>query len=181
VPRYRLLVILINTVNCFYDRERNCNSRVFRVCTLTVTRLSVPPTQSLSSLHSHSRRCVSCLTINLYSSSSSFIYTSPTHWAAVWSTRITPVPLLLTGVRHHPPGRTDKHLCRCFGAPARRVFPSPVCSASCLRFVRCPPIAPNRARRRVGAAGLRRITRCPHGGCVHGCHAAARRHRRHVC
>ena len=24
-----------------------------------------------------------------------------THWAAVWSTRITPVPLLLTGVRHH--------------------------------------------------------------------------------
>ena len=28
------------------------------------------------------------------------------------------VPLLLTGVRHHPPGRTDKHLCRCFGAPA---------------------------------------------------------------
>ena len=33
------------------------------------------------------------------------------------------VPLLLTGVRLHPPGRTDKHLCRCFGAPARRVFP----------------------------------------------------------
>ena len=34
------------------------------------------------------------------------------------------VPLLLTGVRHHPPGRTDKNLCRCFGAPAcRRVFP----------------------------------------------------------
>ena len=53
-----------------------------------------------------------------------------THWAAVWSTRITPVPLLLTGVRLHPPGRTDKHLCRCFGAPATharrphgRVFP----------------------------------------------------------
>ena len=42
---------------------------------------------------------------------------------AVWSTRITrPVPLLLTGVRHHPPGRTDKNLCRCFGAPARRGF-----------------------------------------------------------
>ena len=37
--------------------------------------------------------------------------------------RITPVPLLLTGVRLHPPGRTDKNLCRCFGAPARRVFP----------------------------------------------------------
>ena len=28
------------------------------------------------------------------------------------------VPLLLTGVRHNPPGRTDKNLCRCFGAPA---------------------------------------------------------------
>ena len=33
------------------------------------------------------------------------------------------VPLLLTGVRLHPPGRTDKNLCRCFGAPACRVFP----------------------------------------------------------
>ena len=33
------------------------------------------------------------------------------------------VPLLLTGVRLHPPGRTDKNLCRCFGAPARRVSP----------------------------------------------------------
>ena len=32
------------------------------------------------------------------------------------------VPLPLTGVRHHPPGRTDKTLCRCFGAPACRVF-----------------------------------------------------------
>ena len=31
--------------------------------------------------------------------------------------------LLLTGVRLHPPGRTDKKLCRCFGAPARRGFP----------------------------------------------------------
>ena len=27
-------------------------------------------------------------------------------------------PLLLTGVLLHPPGRTDKNLCRCFGAPA---------------------------------------------------------------
>ena len=35
----------------------------------------------------------------------------------------TVVPLLLTGVRLHPPGRADKNLCRCFGAPARRVFP----------------------------------------------------------
>ena len=41
------------------------------------------------------------------------------------------VPLLLTGVLLHPPGRTDKNLCRCFGAPATharrphtgRVFP----------------------------------------------------------
>ena len=33
------------------------------------------------------------------------------------------VPLLLTGVRLHPPGRTDENLCRCFGAPACRVFP----------------------------------------------------------
>ena len=32
------------------------------------------------------------------------------------------VPLLWTGVRHHPPGRTDKNLCR-VGAPACRVFP----------------------------------------------------------
>ena len=31
------------------------------------------------------------------------------------------VPLLLTVVRRHPPGRTDKNLCRCFGAPACRV------------------------------------------------------------
>ena len=30
---------------------------------------------------------------------------------------------VLTGVRLHPSGRTDKNLCRCFGAPARRVFP----------------------------------------------------------
>ena len=29
-----------------------------------------------------------------------------------------------TGVRHHPSARaTDKTLCRCFGAPARRVSP----------------------------------------------------------
>ena len=36
------------------------------------------------------------------------------------------VPLLLTGVSTPSPGtqgRTDKNLCRCFGAPARRVFP----------------------------------------------------------
>ena len=34
-------------------------------------------------------------------------------WAAVWSVTAL-VPLLLTGVRHHPPGRTDKNLCRGF-------------------------------------------------------------------
>ena len=33
------------------------------------------------------------------------------------------VPLLLTGVSLHPPWRTDKNLCRCFGAPVRRVLP----------------------------------------------------------
>ena len=37
-------------------------------------------------------------------------------------TDLTPVPLLLTGVRHHPPGRTDKIFGRCFGAPACRGF-----------------------------------------------------------
>ena len=42
------------------------------------------------------------------------------------------VPLLWTGVRlDHPPGRTDKNLCRCFGAPARRVFPDHL--ITCLR------------------------------------------------
>ena len=34
------------------------------------------------------------------------------------------VPLLLTGVSTpSAPGRTDKNLCRCFGAPARRTRP----------------------------------------------------------
>jgi len=28
-----------------------------------------------------------------------------------------------TPLNNHPPGRTDKNLCRCFGAPVRRVFP----------------------------------------------------------
>ena len=44
-------------------------------------------------------------------------------WAAAYGVTVNLVPLLLTGVRHHPPGRTDKTLCRCFGAPACRVFP----------------------------------------------------------
>ena len=50
------------------------------------------------------------------------------------------VPLLLTGVRHHPPGRTDKNLCRCFGAPARRFFPS----------ARCTPADPHGQNQRSG-------------------------------
>ena len=39
---------------------------------------------------------------------------------------------LLTGVRHHPPGRTDQNLCRCFGAPAVacRVFPDHLITTS---------------------------------------------------
>ena len=50
---------------------------------------------------------------------------------------VNQVPLLLTGVRLHPPGRTDKNLCRCFGAPAThvrrphgRVFPDHLISVS---------------------------------------------------
>ena len=31
------------------------------------------------------------------------------------------VPLLLTGVRHHPPGRTDKNLCRSADASVPRL------------------------------------------------------------
>ena len=34
------------------------------------------------------------------------------------SVNLASTPLLWTGVRHHPPGQTDKYLCRCFGAPA---------------------------------------------------------------
>ena len=45
------------------------------------------------------------------------------------------VPLLLTGVRLHPPGRTDKNLCRCFGAPVRRVFPDHLIISKYLRTV----------------------------------------------
>ena len=46
------------------------------------------------------------------------------------------VPLLLTGVRHHPPGRTDKNLCRCFGAPACRVFPDHLTYLSLRRMIK---------------------------------------------
>ena len=54
-------------------------------------------------------------------------------WAAVCGLeRVTALaPLLLTGVRLHPPGRTDKNLCRCFGAPARRVFPDHLITYHC--------------------------------------------------
>ena len=40
----------------------------------------------------------------------------------------------MTGVRLHPPGRTDKNLCRCFGAPARRVFPDHLITYFCRSF-----------------------------------------------
>ena len=58
------------------------------------------------------------------------------------------VPLLLTGVRLHPPGRTDKHLCRCFGAPATharrphgRVFPDHLITPGRPICVSYPPAA----------------------------------------
>ena len=35
-----------------------------------------------------------------------------TQWAALSRVSVNLVPLLLTGVRLHPPGRTDKNLCR---------------------------------------------------------------------
>jgi hypothetical protein len=60
------------------------------------------------------------------------------------------VPLLLTGVRHHPPGRTDKNLCRCFGAPAAGFpdhlitfvssFLDHLSAFCCARCVRCLPV-----------------------------------------
>ena len=33
--------------------------------------------------------------------------------------------------RQYPPGRTDKNLCRCFGAPARRVLPDHLITYYC--------------------------------------------------
>ena len=50
------------------------------------------------------------------------------------------VPLLLTGVRLHPPGRTDKNLCRCFGAPARRVSPDHLITRTTVGLVESVPI-----------------------------------------
>ena len=37
--------------------------------------------------------------------------------------------------RHHPPGRTDKNLCRCFGASAAGVFPDHLITYLLLHFV----------------------------------------------
>ena len=52
------------------------------------------------------------------------------------------VPLLLTGVRLHPPGRTDKNLCRCFGAPGCRIFPDHLITlASRVPSLLIPPLA----------------------------------------
>ena len=71
------------------------------------------------------------------------------------------VPLLLTGVRHHPPGRTDKNLCRCFGAPACRVFPDQLITLPRLS-VRLPPHPniPNVRRTSHLSAAARLATRC---------------------
>ena len=49
------------------------------------------------------------------------------------------IKLQLTGVRLHPPGRTDKNFCRCFGAPARRVFPDHLITPS-LRVASISPL-----------------------------------------
>ena len=64
------------------------------------------------------------------------------------------VPLLLTGVRLHPPGRTDKNLCRCFGAPARRVFPDHL--ITCMRA--CPYLS-GRYLLKVAGFGALRLTK----------------------
>ena len=72
------------------------------------------------------------------------------------------VPLLLTGVRLHPPGRTDKHLCRCFGAPARQVF---VDHLICISYRGYHPW------REACASWLSR----PQGSSTHGLLACARR------
>jgi hypothetical protein len=50
----------------------------------------------------------------------------------------------LTGVRHHPSRRTDKNLCRCFGAPACRVF--------LITFANITSPRGRRRRRTLGAA-----------------------------
>ena len=54
-------------------------------------------------------------------------------------------------VRLHPPGRTDEILCRCFGAPARRVSLYPInwslYCPSVVRWKRPSPAAPARRTR----------------------------------
>ena len=67
------------------------------------------------------------------------------------------VPLLWTGVRHHPPGRTDKNMCRCF----------------------CPIVCTRRAgssspRRRILAHKGRTSARQEEAGCCSHCSARLR-------
>ena len=56
------------------------------------------------------------------------------------------VYLLTSMHRLHPPGRNDKNLCRCFGAPACRVFPDHLLITSIHenlhRPLDIPPLAP---------------------------------------
>ena len=70
------------------------------------------------------------------------------------------VPLLLTGVQQSPgtQGRTDKNLCRCFGAPARRVFPDHLITF----FFRAK-------ERRGGESGHGRAAGMAHGLVLVGC------------
>ena len=85
-----------------------------------------------------------------------------THYSFVASVNL--VPLLLTGVSLHPPapkgGPTSKNLCRCFGAPARRVFPDHLIIIR--SFVRSFP-----SRLRTNARGPRAATMA-HVPCVLG-------------
>ena len=66
---------------------------------------------------------------------------------------VNQVPLLLTGVRLHPPGRTDKNLCRCFGAPATharrphgRVFPDHLIITATLEHALYPLVSDEAAK-----------------------------------
>jgi len=69
------------------------------------------------------------------------------------SKRYNLVPLLWTGVRLNPPGWTDKNLCRCFGAPARRIFPHhPIRVRDCRSLFCLPRDWPTRASSRSRAA-----------------------------
>ena len=63
-----------------------------------------------------------------------------------------PVPLLWTGVRHDPPGRTDKNLCRCFGAPACRVSPDHLITLTGVPRLPPPLVCTRIGRNSSGAA-----------------------------